>query len=116
MAQGEGVGVHNDNAAPAFPAEGTQILAIALQSPAVFHQDSLGRLRQQFEPHAFENGLVLRLGENLEIMHPPGRCLGNEAGHQRSRQTLRTGFGRNCYAFDDVFGKTASCQNMAVGI
>ena len=114
MPQGEGIGIHDHYPASAFFGKTLQIGAVALQSPAVLHQDSLGSAGQNMESQALENGLILRLGKELKFQDTPGRCKGNQMRDQRSHQTLLPGLRSYSNTFNNVTGKTGASQNVAI--
>ncbi len=66
------------------------------------------------EAQAFKDGLVLRLGKELEFQDAPGRCQGNQMRNQRSHQTLLPGLLCHGNALDNVTGKAGSGQDVAI--
>ena len=112
MPQRERIGIHHDDAVGTVAAE---VGAVVFQSPAVFHQDGLGCRGQEAESQAFENGLVLRLGEDLDIRETSFGGNGDQPGDQGDGESEGAGGPGDSDAFDDVAGKSAAGQDFAVG-
>ena len=108
MPQRERIGVHYHNATPALPAERTEILTVLFQPPSLFHQKGLGSACQYMEAQTLKHRLILRLGEQLELRHAPGRSQGDEMGHQRRNKAFGTGLLRNGNALDNIPVKTGA--------
>ena len=89
-----------------------QVLAIVLQSPAVFHQNDLRGLGQETEAQAFENGTVAGFGENLDIGMAAIGSHRNQTGDQRDGKAGGAGAFRNSNAFDDVPAETAAGEDI----
>ena len=105
MPQRERIGVHHDDAVGTVA---SQVSAIILQSPAVFHQDGFRGLGEEAEAQAFENGTVAGLGEYLDIGMTPFGSNGNKAGDQRNGESGGAGLFRYGDALDDVPAETAA--------
>ena len=108
MTYRERIGVHDDDARRPVLAE---VGAVGFQAAAILQKDGFRRLRQKPEPHAFEDGQILRFGEYLHIRETPFRGHRNQPGNERDGKAHGTGGLRYGQAFDEVTPKAATGED-----